>query len=65
MQEFFLNHCIAKMVVGWYLFPFILQACSSVGRAPPRQGGGRWFEPSRAYVSCQVSVIGVSVRGLV
>jgi hypothetical protein len=26
------------------------RALSSVGRAPPRQGGGRWFEPSSAHL---------------
>lgn len=29
------------------------RAVSSVGRAPPRQGGGRWFEPSTAHLSSQ------------
>ena len=28
---------------------FSARAHSSVGRAPPRQGGGRWFEPSCAH----------------
>lgn len=27
----------------------LLRSCSSVGRAPPRQGGGRWFETSRDH----------------
>ena len=27
------------------------RAISSAGRAPPRQGGGHWFEPSIAHVS--------------
>ena len=27
------------------------RSCSSVGRAPPRQGGGRWFETSRDHIS--------------
>ena len=25
------------------------RSCSSAGRAPPWQGGGRWFEPSRDH----------------
>jgi hypothetical protein len=36
------------------------RAISSAGRAPPRQGGGHWFEPSIAHrrnpVNCRVSV---------
>jgi hypothetical protein len=33
----------------------ILGAISSAGRAPPRQGGGHWFEPSIAH--CRKVVI--------
>src|ERR1700760_1566222 len=35
-------------------FPLLLlgpsRAISSAGRAPPRQGGGHWFEPSIAHL---------------
>src|SRR6218665_963736 len=30
------------------------RAVSSVGRAPPRQGGGHWFEPSTAHFAAQL-----------
>jgi hypothetical protein len=32
------------------------RAISSVGRAPPRQGGGHWFEPSIAHSDSPESV---------
>ena len=34
------------MIENEFYFWFL----SSVGRAPPRQGGGRWFEPSRDHL---------------
>ena len=34
----------------------LVRAISSVGRAPPRQGGGHWFEPSIAHSDSTESV---------
>ena len=40
-------------------FCILSRSCSSVGRAPPRQGGGRWFETSRDHQFCKPTNVGI------
>ena len=56
LQDFFRYILAPYIIVYLYLETLIFKefftlnrSCSSVGRAPPRQGGGRWFETSRDH----------------
>ncbi len=40
------------------------RAVSSVGRAPARQAGGHWFEPSTAHLSCLAAALSPGEAGL-